>query len=106
MYKTQTEQINEVKMIIKVNTQDELDNAIRALVHDKFTLTNATDHFLIFSKFVSAILIERKICCTWWDTNKMDPQYNADHPEPDDYDPCADCSDHACEYGSCSMSRG
>ena len=24
----------------------------------------------------------------------------------EDEDPCADCSDHACEYGSCSMSRG
>lgn len=28
-------------------------------------------------------------------------------PTPDtDDDPCANCRDHACEYGSCSMSRG
>lgn len=36
----------------------------------------------------------------------IDTYYNENCPEPDDYDPCADCSDHACEYGSCSMSRG
>lgn len=23
-----------------------------------------------------------------------------------DDDPCTNCTDHACEYGSCSMSRG
>lgn len=28
-----------------------------------------------------------------------------DQPDTDD-DPCANCRDHACEYGSCSMSRG
>ena len=57
-------------MIIKVNTQNEYWDKVKELVKDKFTQTDITEHFIIFSKFVGSILVERKICCTWWNSNK------------------------------------
>ena len=43
---------------------------------------------------------------SWEDYVDEDTPKKNHEEKYEDEDPCADCSDHACEYGSCSMSRG
>ena len=100
MYKTQTEQINEL-----TNRNELIKTARLQLISD---LRVTIQHYPGFSD-ITKIQLGRILHEFESMTNTafvMDTQYNENCQEPDDYDPCADCSDHACEYGSCSMSRG
>ena len=100
MYKSQTEQINEL-----TNRNELIRTARLQLISDlRVTIEHCSEFTEITKQNFKRILDEFESM-----TNTafvMDTQYNENYPEPDDYDPCADCSDHACEYGSCSMSRG
>lgn len=100
MYKTQTEQINEL-----TNRNELIKTARLQLISDlRVTIEHCSEFTEITKQNFKRLLDEFESM-----TNTafvMDTQYNENCPEPDDYDPCADCSDHACEYGSCSMSRG
>ena len=100
MYKTQTEQINEL-----TNRNELIRTARLQLISDlRVTIEHCSEFAEITKQNFKRLLDEFESM-----TNTafvMDTQYNENCPEPDDYDPCADCSDHACEYGSCSMSRG
>lgn len=100
MYKTQTEQINEL------TNRNELIRTTRLQLISDLRVT--IEHYPGFSDITKTQL--KRILDEFESTMNtafvMDTQYNENYPEPDDYDPCADCSDHACEYGSCSMSRG
>ena len=100
MYKSQTEQINEL-----TNRNELIRTARLQLISDlRVTIEHCSEFTEITKQNFKRLLDEFESM-----TNTafvMDTQYNENCPEPDDYDPCADCSDHACEYGSCSMSRG
>ena len=99
MYKTQTEQINEL-----TNRNELIKTARLQLISD---LRVTIEHYPGFSDITKTQL--KRILDEFESTTNtafvIDTQYNENYPEPDDYDPCADCSDHACEYGYCSMSR-
>ena len=100
MYKSQTEQINEL-----TNRNELIRTARLQLISDlRVTIEHCSEFTEITKQNFKRLLDEFESM-----TNTafvMDTQYNENYPEPDDYDPCADCYDHACEYGSCSMSRG
>ena len=100
MYKSQTEHINE-----RTNRNELIRTARLQLISDlRVTIEHCSEFTEITKQNFKRLLDEFESM-----TNTafvMDTQYNENYPEPDDYDPCADCYDHACEYGSCSMSRG